>query len=161
MVFLQGKYKLIIRKYDKKTNKDVLKCTFFFSCGSFWLWFLTCLRSELGSVYRLLHPGTEQAYGFWNEKVNSWITKITLINLKYFCHILLCWHHKHVSIDPAKCVIDSWHTNVTVRMFFFLPLMKYCMVSVFFCWYLCSSWNKSVTTEKFATHIDMFPTEQT
>ena len=110
----------------------MLKCTFFFSCGSFWLWFLTCLRNELGSVYRLLHPGTEQAYGFWNEKVNNWITKITLINLKYFYQILLCWHHKHVSIDPARCVIDSWHTNV--RMFF-LPLMKYSMVSVFFCWY--------------------------
>lgn len=141
----------------------MLKCTFFFSCGSFWLWFLTCLRNELGSVYRLLHPGTEQAYGFWNEKVNNWITKITLINLKYFCQILLCWHHKHVSIDPAKCVIDSWHTNV--RMFFFTinEILHGKCVFLLIWWNqnLCSSWNKLVTTEKVATHIDMFPTEQT
>lgn len=38
--------------------------TFFLCCCSVCLWFLTCFRSELGSVYRFVQPGTWQAYGF-------------------------------------------------------------------------------------------------
>ena len=33
------------------------------------LWFLTCFRSEDGSVYRLEQPTTWQAYGF----VSKWV----------------------------------------------------------------------------------------
>lgn len=38
--------------------------TFLRTCCSLAEWILTCLRSELGSVYRLVQPGIWQAYGF-------------------------------------------------------------------------------------------------
>lgn len=42
--------------------------TFLRTCCSLAEWILTCLRRELGSVYRLVQPGIWHAYGFYEQR---------------------------------------------------------------------------------------------
>ena len=79
---------------NQSTSESYWFPTFFLRVGSFWLWFFTCLRSELGSVYLLLQPATEQAYGFWKyigtPNLEKQLYKHTLNCMYMYNHRPIC-----------------------------------------------------------------------